>query len=702
MYQTLKREYVEAEGRPVRLSNVRNIGIMAHIDAGKTTITERILYYTGVNYKMGEVHEGTATMDWMVQEQERGITISSAATTCYWNDHRINIIDTPGHVDFTAEVERSLRVLDGAVAVFCAVGGVQPQSETVWRQSRKYNVPIIAFVNKMDRTGADFTKVVEQIRSNLGAIAIPIQLPIGSEDAFEGVIDILAGKAVYFESEDMGKKYYFGEIPAEMAARVEDALHHIVECLAEVDEVIMDHFLHDRKPDIATIKESLRRRTIACEVVPVVCGTAFKNKGIQPLLDCVIDYLPSPVDVWEIKGSDPATEKSISRHVGDDQPFAALAFKILNDSYVGKLTFFRVYSGTAHRGMAVYNPRTDSVERLGRLLQMHANHREEIESVFSGDIAAAVGLRNVTTGDTICVKNRPIALESMTFPDPVISMAVEAKSSAERDRLFQALASMADEDPTFIMRSDVETGQTIISGMGELHLDIIKDRIFREFKVEAKTGKPQVAYRETVNRASESDAKFIKQTGGRGQYGHVVISIEPKERGYGFTIENKITGGAIPKEYIKSVENGIKEAATSGVLAGFPVVDLNVNILDGSYHPVDSSDLAFKIAGSMAFKDAARKAGITILEPIMKLEITVPDTSLGDIIGDISGRRGQVVEVDSEGNLSKVMAHAPLSELFGYATAIRSLSKGRASYSMEPSHFDKVTAEIQKQILEQI
>lgn len=702
MLQEAKREYVESEGRKTPLAMVRNIGIMAHIDAGKTTLSERILFYTGVNYKLGEVHEGTATMDWMIQEQERGITITSAATTCFWKNHRINLIDTPGHVDFTAEVERSLRVLDGAVAVFCAVGGVQPQSETVWRQSRKYGVPVIAFVNKMDRTGADFQKVVEDIRNKLGATAVPIQIPIGAEDKFEGVIDIISRKAIYFDQESKGFECIIKDIPSELAEDAELAYHYLVECLAEVDETIMEYFLNNKSPDKDLIVKTLRKAVISNTIVPVTCGAAFKNKGVQPLLDAITSYLPSPVDIWEIKGIEPSTEKPITRHVGDDQPFSALAFKIMNDPYVGKLTFFRVYSGIATKGMTVYNPRTDSKERLGRILQMHANHREDRDVVYSGDIAAAVGLKNIVTGDTICAQNKPIILESMNFPEPVLSMAVEPKSSGERDKLYAALGALADEDPTFVIKSDTETGQTIISGMGELHLDIIRDRLLREFKVEANTGKPQVAYRETILRESESDAKFVRQSGGRGQYGHVVIKLYPRERGHGFTVENKIVGGAIPKEFIKPTEQGITEAAASGVLAGYPLVDAHVEIIDGSSHPVDSSELAFKVAGSMALKDAAKKAGIIILEPIMKVEIDLPDENLGDIIGDVTSRRGQVIEVDSSGKNSKVVAHIPLAELFGYATAIRSLSKGRASYSMEPSHFDKVPNEIQKQILEKI
>lgn len=696
----VKHDYKEAEGRKVSLKNVRNIGIMAHIDAGKTTVTERILFYTGVNYKIGEVHEGTATMDWMVQEQERGITITSAATTCFWKDHRINIIDTPGHVDFTAEVERSLRVLDAAVAVFCAVGGVQPQSETVWRQARKYNVPTLAFVNKMDRTGANFNKVVEEMRLKLGATAVPLQMPIGAEADFSGIIDIVDEKAIYFEGDELGGAMRVEDIPQVMLEKVSKARRHLIECLAEVDEEVMELFLEDKVPSNAILKAAVRRSVVKGDITPVLCGTAFKNKGVQPLLDAVVDYIPSPIDIWDVDGIDPKTEKEVRRHVGDDQPFAALAFKIMTDPYVGKLTFFRVYSGTANRGMTVYSPRTRKRERLGRILQMHANSREERDSVFSGDIAAAVGLKNITTGDTICTENDPIILESMHFPDPVISIAVEPKTAADRDKLYVALGSLSEEDPTFTVKTHEETGQTIISGMGELHLDIITDRLIREFKVGANTGQPEVAYREAIKKPTSADTKFVRQSGGRGQYGHVIINVEPKERGHGVTVENKVVGGNIPKEYIKSVESGIRDAAKTGVLTGYPVIDFHAEIIDGSYHPVDSSEMAFKIAGSMAFKEAAKKVGISILEPIMDLEITTPDEHMGDVISDITGRRGIIKEVDTQGTTTKVLARAPLAELFGYATALRSLSKGRAAYSMEPSHFENVPASIQEKIVE--
>ncbi|HPN85093.1 MAG TPA: elongation factor G, partial [Victivallales bacterium] len=606
----------------------------------------------------------------------------------------------PGHVDFTAEVERSLRVLDGAIALFCAVGGVQPQSETVWRQSKKYKVPIIAFVNKMDRVGADFNKVVEDIRKKLGATAVPLQIPIGKEAEFKGVIDVLRNKALIFDDKELGMNVVEQEVPAEMTEMVKESLKYIVEIVAEVDEEIMLYFLEDKIPPIDKLSNAIRRKTVSSEIVPVLCGTAFKYKGVQPLLDSVTQYLPSPVDVWEVHGTDPDTEKPLKRTAGDDKPFSALAFKIMDDPYVGKLTFFRIYSGYAKRGMQVYNPRTRKTERLGRVLQMHANEREERESIFCGDIAAAVGLKNVTTGDTICCDKNPIILEAVSFPEPVISMAIEPKSSAERDKLYNALNALSEEDPTFRVKSDIETGQTIISGMGELHLEIITDRILREFKVDADTGRPQVAYRETINRAAEANTKFVRQSGGRGQYGHVVIEIQPKPRGYGFTIENKVVGGNIPKEYIRAVENGLKEAATTGVLAGFPVIDFNVDIVDGSHHPVDSSEMAFKIAASMAFKEAVRKAGMTLLEPIMKVEITTPDENLGDIIGDATGRRGQIIEVDTQATSARVLAHIPLSELFGYSTSLRSISRGRASYSMEPSHFEAVPAEIQKKLTE--
>ena len=692
--------YKESEKRTTPLVKYRNIGIMAHIDAGKTTLSERILFYTGVNYKIGETHEGGATMDWMEQERERGITITSAATTCFWKDHRLNLIDTPGHVDFTAEVERSLRVLDGAVAVFCSVGKVQPQSETVWRQAQKYGVPVIAMVNKMDRTGADYYGVVEEIKTKLGATPLPLMLPIGKEADFKGVIDVLEGKAFYF-GDDNGITITEAEIPAEYMDKYEEYRSYMVETLAEVDEEIMEIFLAEETPDHDTIKAAIRRATLSCGVVPVCCGTAFKNKGIQKLLDSVVDYLPSPIDVWDIHGSDPATGEAMTRHAGDQQPFAALVFKIMTDPFVGKLYYFRVYSGVATQGMTVLNPRTNKRERLGRLLQMHANERKEQEDIFSGDIAAAVGLKNVTTGDTICLEDSPIVLESMSFPEPVISVAVEPKTTGDRDKLSKGLIALADEDPTFRVQSNEETGQTIISGMGELHLEIILDRLIREFKVEANTGAPQVAYREALLGSSDSNMKFVRQSGGRGQYGHCIINLLPAERGAGVTIENKVVGGNIPKEYIKPIEMGIREAAASGVLAGYPLIDFKVEIIDGSYHPVDSSEMAFKIAGSMALKEAAKKAGICLLEPIMDVELTTPEENMGDLIGDITSRRGAIAEMNAAGGgFTKIRANVPLSELFGYATAIRSLSRGRASYSMEPAHFERVPKQVQDKIVE--
>ncbi len=684
--------------KPV-MSQVRNIGIMAHIDAGKTTISERILFYTGVNYKVGEVHRGNATMDWMVQEQERGITITSAATSCSWNKFKINLIDTPGHVDFTAEVERSLRVLDGAVAVFCSVGGVQPQSETVWRQAQKYRVPIIAFVNKMDRVGADFDHVVDEIKSKLGAAAIPIQIPIGSEEDFAGVIDVIKNKAYYFEGEH-GIDVVEDEVPVEFLDVTQSAYNYIIECVAESDEKIMEYYLMNDKPSIGTLTNALRRCVISGSVVPVLCGSAFKNKGVQNLLDSVTDFLPSPIDIKEIQGWDVKSGKKITRTNGEGQPFSALAFKVMTDPYVGKLIFFRVYSGFLKTGMKIFNPRTRKTERIGRILKMHANSREEIQCVQSGDIAATVALKNITTGDTLCDINKQIILESMNFPDPVVSMAIEPKTVAERDKLYTALHNLSDEDPTFQTRVDTETGQTIISGMGELHLEILRDRLFREFKVSANCGAPEVAYRETITKVSEADGKFVRQTGGKGQYGHVIIRISPKGRGEGLTIENLVKGGNIPGEFIKPVENGLKEAAMTGVLAGYPVIDLHIDILDGSYHAVDSSEIAFRLAASIAFKEAVTKAGLVLLEPIMKLEIHSPEDNMGDVIGDVSSRRGYIIEVETVSNFAAIRANIPLSELFGYTTALRSLTRGRASNSMEPSHFELVPEAIRKKILE--
>lgn len=692
-------DYKESPKRKTPIAATRNIGIMAHIDAGKTTLSERILYYTGVNHKLGEVHEGNATMDWMVQEQERGITITSAATTCYWRHCRINLIDTPGHVDFTAEVERSLRVLDGAVGVFCAVGGVQPQTETVWRQAKKYKVPTLAFVNKMDRTGANFFKVVEDMHKKLGVTVVPMVLPIGAEANFSGLIDVLHEKAYKFGGDD-GMKFDEIPVPEDMVEMLKEKRTHLIESVAEVDEEIMEIFLNDETPNVEQIQAGLRKAVLAGRLVPAYCGSAFKNKGVQFLLDAVVDYLPSPVDIWETKGMNPDTEEPMIRTVGDDKPFAALAFKIMSDPFVGRLVFFRVYSGVAVRGATAYNPRTRKRERLGRLLLMHANHREECEEIFCGDIAAAVGFKNVTTGDTLCDESAPIVLESMHFPEPVISIAVEPKTSSDRDKLYGALGALSDEDPTFTMKSDTETGQTIISGMGELHLEIIMDRLRREFNVDANAGQPEVAYREAVLKPATADSKFVRQSGGRGQYGHCILSLTPMERGHGITIENKVVGGNIPKEFIKPIEQGIREAAQTGVLAGYPLTDFHVDIVDGSYHPVDSSEMAFKIAASMGLKDAARKAGLVLLEPIMKVEITTPDENMGDIIGDISSRRGSIVEIETQETATRVLANIPLAELFGYATSIRSLSKGRASYTMEPFIFERVPDAIQKKIVE--
>ena len=696
----LNVDYKESPDRKTPLAMTRNIGIMAHIDAGKTTLSERILYYTGITHKLGEVHEGNATMDWMVQEQERGITITSAATTCFWKDHRVNLIDTPGHVDFTAEVERSLRILDGAVGVFCAVGGVQPQTETVWRQAKKYKVPTMAFVNKTDRTGANFFKVVEDMNKKLGVNVVTMVIPIGAEANFTGIIDVLNEKAYAFGGDDGTQFTEMPAIPEDFVDLLKEKRTHLVESVAEVDEEIMEIFLNDEMPSVEMIKAALRKAVLGGQLVPAYCGSAFKNKGVQFLLDAVVDYLPSPVDVWETKGMDPDTEEPKVREAGDDKPFSALAFKIMSDPFVGRLVFFRVYSGVAVRGVNVYNPRTRKRERLGRLLQMHANHREECDNIFCGDIAAAVGFKNVTTGDTLCDESAPIVLESMNFPEPVISIAVEPKTSGDRDKLYTALGALSDEDPTFTMKSDTETGQTIISGMGELHLEIIMDRLKREFNVDANAGQPEVAYREAVLKPAEADSKFVRQSGGRGQYGHCVLQLSPKERGHGITIENKVVGGNIPKEFIKPIEQGIREAAQTGVLAGYPLTDFHVDIMDGSYHPVDSSEMAFKIAGSMGLKDAARKAGLVLLEPIMKVEITTPDENMGDIIGDVSSRRGSIVEIETQDSATRVVANIPLAELFGYATAIRSLSKGRASSTMEPCIFERVPDAIQKKIVE--
>ncbi len=679
--------------RKTPLNRYRNIGIMAHIDAGKTTTTERILFYTGVSHKIGEVHDGNATMDWMEQEQERGITITSAATTCFWrgmdqqfDEHRINIIDTPGHVDFTIEVERSLRVLDGAVAVFCAVGGVEPQSETVWRQANKYHVPRVAFVNKMDRAGADFLRVVEQIKTRLGANPVPVQLPIGAEEHFEGVIDLIRMKAIHWNSDDMGVTFELRDVPAEMVDEANAAREEMIEAAAESSEDLMDKYLEDGEISESEIKQGLRAGTIANQIVPVLCGTAFKNKGVQALLDAVVELMPAPQEVPAISG-ELADGNEGHRQANDDEPFAALAFKIMTDSYVGSLTFFRVYSGVVKVGDAVYNPVKGKKERFGRILQMHAESRDDIKEVRAGDIAAAVGLKDVTTGDTLCDAKDIITLERMEFPEPVIAVAVEPRTKADQEKMGIALGRLAAEDPSFRVATDEESGQTIISGMGELHLEIIVDRMKREFNVEANVGNPQVAYREALKGPVEAEGKFIRQSGGRGQYGHVKIRAIPVERGEGYSFDNQIVGGAVPKEYISAVDKGIQDQMVSGVLAGFPVVDCKVELYDGSYHEVDSSEMAFKIAGSMAFRDACDKAGMNLLEPMMKVEVVSPEDYMGDVVGDLSRRRGQLGGTDDSPAGKLIQADVPLKEMFGYATSLRSMTQGRASYSMEFSHY---------------
>ena len=686
--------------RKVALKDTRNIGIMAHIDAGKTTTTERILFYTGVNHKIGEVHEGAATMDYMEQEQERGITITSAATTAFWNGHRINIIDTPGHVDFTVEVERSLRVLDGSVAVFSAVDGVQPQSETVWRQADKYNVPRMAFLNKMDRVGADFDMCVNDIKEKLGGNGVPIQLPIGAEDNFEGIIDLVTMKEYLFKDETMGADYEIVDIRAELADEAQAAREHMIESVVETDDDLMEKYFGGEEITEEEIKKALRVATIAGTVVPVLCGTAFKNKGIQPLLDAVVAYMPSPVDIngGKVNGTDPKTEEPIQRTISDDEPFSALAFKIITDPFVGRLSFFRVYSGVLEKGSYVLNSTKGKKERMGRLLQMHANKREELDIVYSGDIAAAVGLKDTTTGDTLCAENAPIILEKMEFPDTVIQIAVEPKTKADQEKMGTALAKLAEEDPTFKVTSNQETGQTLISGMGELHLEIIVDRMKREFKVEANVGKPQVAYRETINGAADVEEKYAKQSGGRGQYGHVKIKVEANpDKGYEFI--NQITGGAIPREYIPAVDKGIQEALEAGVVAGYPVQDVKVTLYDGSYHEVDSSEMAFKIAGSMAIKKAMRAANPILLEPIFKVEVTTPEEYMGDVIGDLNSRRGQVSGMTDRNNAKIINAQVPLAQMFGYATDLRSKTQGRASYSMEFEKYVQVPNNIAQQVI---
>ena len=683
--------------RQVSLELTRNIGIMAHIDAGKTTTTERILFYTGINHKLGETHDGAATMDWMAQEQERGITITSAATTCFWKDHRINIIDTPGHVDFTVEVQRSLRVLDGSVTVFCAKGGVEPQSETVWRQANEYHVPRMAYVNKMDIMGADFYRVVTMMKERLKCNAVPIQLPIGSEDTFRGIIDLVEMKAyVYYD--DVGKDIRCEDIPEDMLDQAKEYHETLLEAVAEQDDALLEKYFAGEQLTIDEIKSCIRKATLANTMVPVTCGTSYRNKGVQKLLDAIVDYMPSPIDVPSIKGINPETEEEVERHSSDDEPFAALAFKIATDPFVGKLAFFRVYSGTVNAGTSVYNANKDSNERIGRILQMHANHRQDIETVYAGDIAAAVGLKNTTTGDTLCDEKHPVVLESMNFPEPVIRVAIEPKTKAGQEKMGLALAKLAEEDPTFKTYTDEETGQTIIAGMGELHLEIIVDRLLREFKVEANVGAPQVAYKETIRKSAEVDHKYARQSGGRGQYGHVKIRIEPNETGKGYEFVNAIVGGVIPKEYIPAVDQGIQGAMQSGVVAGYNVVDVKVTLFDGSYHEVDSSEMAFKIAGSMAFKEAMRKADPVLLEPIMKVVVVVPDEYMGDVIGDINSRRGLMQGMDAVSGAQQIHAMVPLSEMFGYATDLRSTTQGRGQYSMEPSHY----AELPKSVAEQI
>ena len=686
--------------RKVSLEKTRNIGIMAHIDAGKTTTTERILYYTGVNYKLGETHEGTATMDWMEQEQERGITITSAATTCFWKNHRINIIDTPGHVDFTVEVERSLRVLDGSVTVMCAKGGVEPQSETVWRQADHYHVPRMIYVNKMDIMGADFYNVLRMIDERLKCNAVPIQLPIGKEAEFRGIIDLVEMNAdVYYD--EMGKDMRVEEIPEDMRELAEEYREKMLDAVSMFDDEIMEMYLEGKEIPTAKIRAAIRKATVAVEMIPVVCGTSYRNKGVQKLLDAIVDYMPAPTDIPAIEGINPKTDEEDKREPSDDEPFSALAFKIMTDPYVGRLSFFRVYSGTLNTGSSVLNSTKNVRERMGRILQMHANHREDIETVYSGDIAAAVGLKNTTTGDTLCDEKHPIILESMEFPEPVIRVAIEPKTKAGQEKMGIALMKLAEEDPTFKTYTDEETGQTIIAGMGELHLEIIVDRLLREFKVEANVGAPQVAYKETITKAVDQDTKYARQSGGKGQYGHVKIHVEPNESGKGYEFVNATVGGRVPKEYIPAVDAGIQGAMLAGVLAGYPVVDVKVTLYDGSYHEVDSSEMAFKIAGSMAFKEACQKAGPTLLEPIMKVSVIVPDEYMGDVIGDLNSRRGQIQGFEARSGAQQIDAFVPLAEMFGYATDLRSRTQGRGQYTMEPSHYIEIPKSIQEKIIDQ-
>ncbi len=688
--------------REIELKKMRNIGIMAHIDAGKTTTTERILYYTDKEHKIGEVHDGAATMDWMVQEKERGITITSAATTCAWRDCRINIIDTPGHVDFTVEVERSLRVLDSAVAVFCAVGGVQPQSETVWRQANKYRVPRMVFVNKMDRVGADFNRVVKMIRERLKATPVPLQIPVGQEDKFKGVIDLLKMKAFIWHGEENGAKFEEIEIPADLHEDAVLAREHMIECVCEADDVLIEKYLEGIEVTNEELMEGIRRATIGMRIFPVVCGTAFKNKGVQQLLDAVVEYLPSPIDIAPAEGINPKTDAEDTRPSSDDAPFAALAFKIQTDPYVGKLCYFRVYSGKITSGTQVLNSTKGSKERIGRLLQMHANKREERDEAWAGDIMAAVGLKNVTTGDTLCDDANPIVLESMVFPEPVINIAIEPKTKSDQDKIGVALSKLAEEDPTFRVRVDPETAQTIIAGMGELHLEIIVDRLLREFKVEANIGKPLVSYRETIRKSVEIENKYVRQTGGHGQYGHVVMTVEPNETGKGFEFVNKIVGGVIPKEFIPAIEKGVREAVDSGPLAGYPLVDVKVTLTFGSYHDVDSSEMAFKICASQALKEGANKANPALLEPIAKIEVVTPEDYMGDVMGDLNSRRGRIIGMEDQNGAKAITAHVPMSDMFGYATDLRSKTQGRASYTMQFDHYSEVPKNISDEIIAKV
>ncbi len=686
--------------RPYPLERTRNIGIMAHIDAGKTTTTERVLYYTGRSYKIGEVHEGTATMDWMVQEQERGITITSAATTCFWRDCRINIIDTPGHVDFTMEVERSLRVLDGAIALLDAVAGVEPQTETVWRQADKYRVPRVVYVNKMDRVGADFFRCLAMIKSRLGANGVAIQIPVGREDGFVGVVDLIEEVALIWKDDDsLGQNFERTAIPAELTPLVREYRDKLIESLAEVDDQLLEKYLGDHKISPAEVRAAVRAGTISRKIFPVICGASFKNKGVQPMLDAVVDYLPSPLDVPPIRGLNPDTHEVEAREASETAPFSALAFKIMNDAYVGQLVFVRVYSGTLKSGSGVYNSVRSRKERIGRLLRMHANKREEITEVAAGDIAAVVGLKDTRTGDTLCDPNRPIVLESMDFPEPVIAVAIEPKTKADEEKLGLSLQRLALEDPTFKVKVDEETSQTLISGMGELHLEIIVDRLLREFKVEANVGKPEVAYRETIRKSAEAEGRFVRQTGGRGQYGDVWLTVAPAPPGAGFVFENKIVGGKIPKEFIPAVEKGVREAMTTGVLAGYPMVDLKVSLTDGSYHEVDSSEMAFKIAGSIGFKEACRKAKPVLLEPIMEVEAVVPEEYMGAVVGDLNSRRGRIISMEARAGAQVIRAHVPLGHMFGYATDLRSMTQGRATYTMQFSRYEEVPASVAEEIM---